>query len=163
MGGHAGGLEKPRARRWRTIFDAFEKADSSVAPHDVLRDAIRLANTRVRGLPIGEAGGGRPGSTVVAVLVHSGGTEVAHVGDSRVFLVQQGKIFQLTRDHSMVQEMVQAKILTPDQAAVHAAGRTRSPACASGSTIDVEVELRSPPVAHVGEGPRSSFCSDEAG
>ena len=38
--------------------------------------------------------------------MHAQGTEVAHVGDSRVYLVHEGQIFRVTRDHSIVQEMV---------------------------------------------------------
>jgi serine/threonine protein phosphatase PrpC len=156
MGGHVGGLEASTAAV-ASIFEAFDKAEPGAAPRDVLRDAIRLANARVRALTIGDASGGRPGSTVVAVLVHGGGTEVAHVGDSRVFLVQEGKIFQVTRDHSMVQEMVQAKLLTPDQAAAHPDANKITRAL--GIDDDVDVEVRSPAIAHVG-GDAFVLCSD---
>ncbi len=94
---------------------------------------------------------------MVAVLVHAGGTEVAHVGDSRVYLVQQGAVFQVTRDHSMVQEMVQAKILTPEQAAAHPDANKITRAL--GIDDDVEVEVRSPPIAHVA-GDAFVLCSD---
>ena len=140
-------------------MESFEKAAPGSAPRDVLADAIRLANVRVRGLSVtdAEAGGGRPGSTVVAVLVHSGGTEIAHVGDSRVYMVHQGQIFQVTRDHSMVQEMVEAKILTPDQAAVHPDANKITRAL--GIDDDVEVEVRPQAIAHVA-GDSFILCSD---
>ena len=93
---------------------------------------------------------GRPGSTVVAVLVNGGGTEIAHVGDSRVYLVHQGQIFQVTRDHSMVQEMVEAKILTRDQAAGHPDANKILRAL--GIAKDVDVELRPQTLAHVAAG-----------
>ena len=44
---------------------------------------------------------------------------IAHVGDSRVYLLREGKIRQVTRDHSMVADMVRKGLLTEDQAAVH--------------------------------------------
>jgi len=157
MGGHVGGREASTAAL-AAIFDAFEKAPPHSPPAQVLRDAIRVANIRVRALAVPEGGGGgRPGSTVVAVLVHTAGTEVAHVGDSRVFLVQQGQVFQLTRDHSMVQEMVAAKILTPDQAAVHPDANKITRAL--GIDDDVEVEVRAQAIAHVA-GDSFVLCSD---
>ena len=156
MGGHVGGREASSAAL-AAIFDAFAQAAPGLPPRDVLRDAIRLANVRVRTLAVPEGGGGRPGSTVVAVLVHAGGTEVAHVGDSRVFLVQQGQVFQVTRDHSMVQEMVAAKILTPDQAAAHPDANKITRAL--GIDDDVEVEVRAQAIAHVG-GDAFVLCSD---
>jgi protein phosphatase len=156
MGGHVGGREASTAAL-ASIVEAFEKAPPGSPPRDVLRDAIRMANVRVRGLVLSDPGGGRPGSTVVAVLVHAGGTEVAHVGDSRVYLVQQGQIFQITRDHSMVQEMVEAKILTPEQAAVHPDANKITRAL--GIDDDVEVEVRLQPVAHVA-GDAFILCSD---
>src|SRR6185312_2125897 len=105
MGGHVGGREASNAALAQ-IFEAFERAPLGTPPREVLRDAIRLANVRVRGLSVHDEGGagrrpsdegGRPGSTAVAILIHSQGTEVAHVGDSRAYLVHQGQIFQLTR------------------------------------------------------------------
>jgi protein phosphatase len=158
MGGHVGGREASNAAV-ATIFESFEKAAPGSAPRDVLRDAIRRANARVRGLVLSEpeAGGGRPGSTVVAVLVHSEGTELAHVGDSRVYLVHQGQISQVTRDHSMVQEMVEAKILTPEQAATHPDANKITRAL--GIDDDVDVELRPRPVYHVA-GDSFILCSD---
>jgi protein phosphatase len=156
MGGHVGGREASTAAL-ATIFEGFEKAPLTTPPREVLRDAIRLANVRVRGLALSDPGGGRPGSTVVSVLVHAGGTEVAHVGDSRVYLVQQGQIFQVTRDHSMVQEMVEAKILTPEQAAVHPDANKITRAL--GIDDDVQVEVRLQPIAHVA-GDAFILCSD---
>ena len=157
MGGHVGGREASTAAL-ATIFEAFEQAPPGSVPRDVLRDAIRLANVRVRGLAVSDRRrGGRPGSTVVAVLVHAGGTEVAHVGDSRVYLVQQGQIFQITRDHSMVQEMVEAKILTPEQAAMHPDANKITRAL--GIDDDVEVEVRHQPIAHLA-GDAFILCSD---
>jgi protein phosphatase len=160
MGGHVGGREASTAAL-ATIFEAFEKAPAGSAPRDVLRDAIRLANVRVRGLGVaseeGGGGGGRPGSTVVTVLVHAGGTEIAHVGDSRAYLVQAGQVFQLTRDHSMVQEMVEAKLLSPEQAAAHPDANKITRAL--GIDDDVQVDVRPQSFAHVA-GDTFVLCTD---
>ena len=42
------------------------------------------------------------------VLDHDGGVDVAHVGDSRAYVIRSGQIYPLTRDHSMVQAMIDA-------------------------------------------------------
>src|SRR5262249_3133738 len=118
MGGHAGGKEASELAV-RTVRDVFEHAQDGTAPRDVLGNAAREANRRVFGMTTPDEAdqGGRPGSTLVAVLVHPGGVEVAHVGDSRAYLVHAGQVFQLTKDHSMVQRMVDDGLLTPEQAA----------------------------------------------
>jgi protein phosphatase len=82
---------------------------------------------------------------------------VAHVGDSRVYLVQQGQVFQITRDHSMVQEMVDAKILSQAQAAEHPDANKITRAL--GIDDDVEVAVRPQPLAHVA-GDTFVLCSD---
>jgi protein phosphatase len=156
MGGHSGGREASNAALAR-IFEVFEQAPADAIPRELLRDAIHHANVRVRALGSEESLEGRPGSTVVAVLLHARGTEVAHAGDSRAYLIHEGQIFQLTRDHSMVQQMVDAHMLTPAQAAVHPDANKITRAL--GIDDDVEVELRAAPVPHVA-GDTFILCSD---
>ena len=105
MGGHASGREAAELAL-ATIFETFEHAPEGAAPQRVLRSAIEEASRRVFAMVSPEVSHGRPGSTVVAVLMHAHGTEVAHVGDSRAYLVHEGQIFRVTRDHSIVQELV---------------------------------------------------------
>jgi protein phosphatase len=56
------------------------------------------------------------GSTIVAALVRGNALVVAHVGDSRIYLVRHGEIRQLTHDHSLVAEQVRLGYITPEQA-----------------------------------------------
>src|SRR5258707_13124928 len=56
------------------------------------------------------------GSTVVAALVRGNSLAIAHVGDSRIYLVRQGTIQQLTQDHSLVMEQVRRGYITLEQA-----------------------------------------------
>lgn len=56
------------------------------------------------------------GTTVVAVLVDSKALTVAHVGDSRLYLLRGGRIERLTEDHSLVQDQVRHGLITPEQA-----------------------------------------------
>ena len=56
------------------------------------------------------------GTTVVVAMIVNESVYVAHVGDSRAYILTQGKLNQLTKDHSLVQEMVDSGKLTPDEA-----------------------------------------------
>lgn len=59
------------------------------------------------------------GTTCDVVIICSRKVHCAHVGDSRIYLIRDGSIRQLTEDHSMVQEMVNRGELTPEQAQHH--------------------------------------------
>ncbi len=165
MGGHEGGREASTLAL-ETIRRVFEEAASRVGagievdpttrPRELLREAVSLANRKVFELAQANAVG-HPGSTVVAILLHAGGTEIAHVGDSRCYRIHQGQIAQVTRDHSMVQELVDAQVLTPAQAAAHPDANKITRAL--GMAANVEVEVRSVPVAHVA-GDVFILCSD---
>lgn len=59
------------------------------------------------------------GTTVVCALVRGGLAQYVHVGDSRIYLFRNNKLLQLTKDHSMVQEMVEQGALTEEEAQNH--------------------------------------------
>ncbi len=156
MGGHAAGREAAELAV-ATIFATFDQAAEDAAPATVLRAAIEEASRRVYAMPTTEISLGRPGSTVVAVLMHAQGTEVAHVGDSRAYLVHEGQIFRVTRDHSIVQEMVDRGLLTLQQAAHHPDANRITRAL--GMAPEVEADVRPEPLHHV-TGDAFVLCSD---
>jgi protein phosphatase len=156
MGGHAGGREAAELAL-ETIFEAFDRSADATAPAHVLRAAIEEANRRVHVMRTSEVGFGRPGCTVVAALMHARGTEVAHVGDSRAYHVHEGQIFRLTRDHSLVQELLDRGLLTPMQAAHHPDANRITRAL--GMSPEVDVDLRPLPVHQV-PGDAFVLCSD---
>ena len=159
MGGHAGGREASHLAI-RVIQDAFTRADAAAVGRDVLAQAVREANRRIFTMttPLEEGGGGgRPGSTVVTALVHEDGIELAHVGDSRAYLVHAGQIFQLTKDHSMVQRLVDEGLLAPAEAARHP--EANKILRALGIAEEVDVEVRPQPAAY-SAGDVLVLCSD---
>ncbi|HMC32556.1 MAG TPA: Stp1/IreP family PP2C-type Ser/Thr phosphatase [Candidatus Angelobacter sp.] len=81
-----------------------------------LASAIQLANQSIfaAGQEQNEHNG--MGSTIVAALVRGNSLAIAHVGDSRIYLVRQGDIQQLTEDHSWVMEQVRMGHITREQA-----------------------------------------------
>jgi hypothetical protein len=89
--------------------------------------------------------------------MHGDGTEIAHVGDSRGYLIHGSEIFQVTKVHSMVQKLVDAQVLTPEQAAVHPeANRILR---ALGTAPEVDVEVRAQSISYVA-GDAVVLCSD---
>ena len=87
------------------------------ATEDMLWSAIELSNAEV----FARSGSGEEmmGTTVVCVVAKEGALHFAHVGDSRAYLFEDGKLRQITRDHSMVQELVDQGIITQEEAAHH--------------------------------------------
>jgi PPM family protein phosphatase len=81
-----------------------------------LASAIRLANRKVFEAASADEEHKGMGATAVAVWVEGQRMSVAHVGDSRAYLLRAGVLEQLTADHSLVAEKVRVGILTPQEA-----------------------------------------------
>ena len=80
------------------------------------------------------------GSTVVAGLFHGSKVTLAHVGDSRAYILGPDGIRQVTRDHSWVAEQVANGILSPSEARVHPFRNVITQALGNGGDLDVEVQ-----------------------
>ena len=80
------------------------------------------------------------GTTVTAALVdaRSGTVAVGHVGDSRAYLLRDGTLEQLTTDHSLVAELVQSGVLTPEEALRHPQRSAITRALGTEPSVDVE-------------------------
>jgi protein phosphatase len=139
MGGHYGGKEASRTAI-TTIFEMFEGMPLTTPPAQALKAAIEEAGRRVYLLGGPPENRTRPGSTVVAMLLHERGLDVAHVGDSRAYIIRSNQIYPLTRDHSMVQGMIDAGMLTEESAMGHPDSNKITRAL--GMRPDVDVELR---------------------
>src|SRR6059036_1413212 len=131
MGGHAAGEIASRiAVDSISEFILHMKEDDGTWPHaydehykrstNRLMAAVRLANTRVLEAMRKDARLRGMGTTVVACLADEDSTmSVAHVGDSRAYLIRDGELSRLTNDHSWVFEQVQAGMLTEAEAEKH--------------------------------------------
>ncbi|APR79580.1 Protein serine/threonine phosphatase PrpC, regulation of stationary phase [Minicystis rosea] len=139
MGGHYGGKEASRTAI-TTIFEMFDQLPLSMPPAQALKQSIEEAGRRVYRLGGPPENRTRPGSTVVAMLLHDRGLDVAHVGDSRAYIIRSNQIYPLTRDHSMVQGMIDAGMLTEETAMGHPDSNKITRAL--GMKPEVEVELR---------------------
>src|SRR5512145_1621566 len=87
MGGHYGGKEASRTAI-TTIFEVFEQTPPNTPAAQVLKASIEEAGRRVYRIGGPPENRARPGSTVVAMLLHDQGVDVAHVGDSRAYVIR---------------------------------------------------------------------------
>ena len=97
--------------------------NSLVTPSPIARslaNALRLANERIFAAGESELGHLRMGSTAVAAVVRGHSLAIGHVGDSRIYLVRQGSIQQLTQDHSLVMEQVRMGFISREEASTSA-------------------------------------------
>lgn len=115
MGGQAAG-EVASKMAVDILLNFFRDAGRNGHDAQSLAGAIQLANRTIHEAGVGDMGRLGMGSTVVAALVRGHSLAIGHVGDSRIYLVRQGAIQQLTQDHSLVMEQVRLGYITQEQA-----------------------------------------------
>ncbi len=120
MGGHARG-ELAAEIAVNTINNRFqvEARTALRRPKEFLDTAIQAAHRAIVAFADKNDMLECPRTTIVAVVIQHGKAVWAHVGDSRLYLFRAGRLATATSDHSRVQQMIDAGILTPAQAAVH--------------------------------------------
>jgi protein phosphatase len=122
MGGHAAGeIASKVAVDSINEFVCLTGGDEENISYDGnrLKTAIRYANRKVLEATKEKSEYEGMATTVAAVLVDGDAANLGHVGDSRVYLVRDGEITQLTSDHSWVNEQIQSGVISPDQARTH--------------------------------------------
>jgi len=127
MGGHRGGEMASAitvSTVLKTVTDKTKKINTgdtdeetgfsteSVAVHE----AVTLANKNVHDSSEANAQYRGMGTTVVVVMFYDNRFTVAHVGDSRLYRLRDGELEQITRDHSLMQELIDRGFYTPEQA-----------------------------------------------
>jgi protein phosphatase len=106
-----------------------------------LKTSIRFANQKLLDHAKSSVGCEGMATTVVAVLVEGSVAEVAHVGDSRVYLIRGGQINRITSDHSWVNEQVLSGVIDSEQARNHPLRNVVTRAL--GGRPDLEVDVQS--------------------
>jgi PPM family protein phosphatase len=107
-------------------------------PEESLQEIMEMAVQKAHQAILKQAPGG--GSTMTGVLALGEQLTIAHVGDSRAYLVHQGgDLEQLTRDHSLVKRLVELGQITTDEAAVHPQRNVLYRALGQGEPIDAEI------------------------
>lgn len=153
MGGHNAG-EVASRQAIESIVDYIRSADSEDATgpfpqepglstlESKLVTGIKIANRDVCNLSLEHQEYSGMGTTLVAMLVDLDARQlvIAHVGDSRCYVLRGGSMEQLTLDHSWVSEQLQKKIITPEEAKNHRWKNVITRAL--GNKLDVEVDVQ---------------------
>jgi len=159
MGGHQAGDVASQI----TIREVIKHVRTTVGedPRERLYIGIEKAHTAVR-THAASAGTLDMGCTVVACFVQDGEVHVAHVGDSRLYLIREGRVSWVTRDHTRVRFLVDAGLLSEADAVDHPEGNviTRAvghdPADLDGGFV---VDVRNIPIRLL-DGDTLLLCSD---
>jgi serine/threonine protein phosphatase PrpC len=156
MGGHAGG-SKAAELTIRGLEKSLTEASKNLPVEEAIHNAFKKTNRDV----YDQAHMGDPttegmGSTAVMLLIFNQIAKIAHVGDSRAYLYRKGKLSQLTKDHTQVQRMVDAGMLTPEQARNHPSASILDRAI--GNRPNVTIDISSDLILKNGDG--ILLCSD---
>jgi protein phosphatase len=150
MGGYRDGHEASQVSL-TTLYEQFYSA-----PITSLPDAIQSANMAVRRLSMQSDRDARMGTTLVAALFRGDSVLVAHVGDSRAYLVRQAVIQQVTSDHSIVQEQVHSGQITREQADASRGKNVITRSIGNQSAVQVDYT----PISGLQAGDTLVLCSD---
>jgi protein phosphatase len=148
MGGHAAGEVASRL-----AVESLSKSGLDETSADgAIRQAISIANRTVYDTATGTRNG--MGTTCVLLLIGNGTAHLANVGDSRIYLLREGELRQMTRDHTIVAEMLDQGLITSEDA-LRDAGSAITRAIGGDAAVDPDVV--SLPVQ---DGDRFLLCSD---
>ena len=124
MGGHKAG-DFASSFAVQTLLQTI-KDDTNRNPVTIIRNAVENANRKVLEEAKAHEEMTGMGTTMVVVTVVEDYAYVANVGDSRLYLMED-KILQITKDHSLVQEMVRRGLLTKEDAKTHPSSHMNHP------------------------------------
>lgn len=150
MGGHEGG-EVASAM----VVDALQAVSNFTTAHafrDAAAHALIDANSKLVDMAVQR---GTMGSTVVSFLAHERHYACLWAGDSRAYLYRGGALKRLTRDHSLVQEMVDAGAISEEAARNHPRSNVITRAVGAGEQLEVESVFGA-----IQLGDRYLLCSD---
>ena len=137
--------------------DALKRLETDGIPAgdllNLLEDAVEQAKQAVSGVagPVSSP----KGTTLTAMLWTGSRLALVHVGDSRIYLLREGALFQITHDHTMVQSMVDEGRLSPEEAASHPQRSLLIRALGRGADATVDMRLHD-----AQRGDRYLLCSD---
>lgn len=119
MGGNKGGFRASRLAV-ETIKEEFDKIKGvNYDPKIVLKEAMLQADLKMKKESAENVELKEMGSTAVILLILDGQAYTAHIGDSRIYMIREGNIHQITKDHSLVQQMIDGGIITAERAKDH--------------------------------------------
>ncbi|MCI1721565.1 MAG: Stp1/IreP family PP2C-type Ser/Thr phosphatase [Lachnospiraceae bacterium] len=153
MGGHnAGDFASKFAVR--TIKESIENSREK-NPVKLIGDAIRLANSGILEKAAEHEEMAGMGTTVVVTTIIDQYAYTANVGDSRLYVLEDGELRQITQDHSLVQEMVRLGELSAEEARNHPDKHIITRALGAAPTVEIDFfDFKAPPESEI------LMCSD---
>ena len=150
MGGHAAGEVASSIAVETIAKTAPQSADAAR-----LAAAVEAANAAVIEAALNGLGKPGMGCTATCAYIENDTLAIAHVGDSRAYLLHEGTLIRVTRDHSYVEELVDAGEITADEASVHPNRSVITRALGSDPAMYADHFT-----LHIEEGDRLILCSD---
>lgn len=140
MGGHAAG-EVASEMAVQIVARALLQLESVVQPDAVDRTAqsLRDANRAIYDRMLAENDKQGMGTTASVLLMSDGRYLIGQIGDSRIYMLRDGALIQLTKDHSYVQEQVDAGLLTPEQARYHPYSNVITRCVGAGESVEPDL------------------------
>lgn len=117
MGGHTGGKQASSIAVETINHTFFRSGLFNIG--DALKEAIIQANSKIYETASKTAELARMGTTCTTMVIQDNTGTIGHVGDSRIYKIENGNIEQLTEDHTQVQAMLKEGVLTPEEAKVY--------------------------------------------
>ncbi len=155
MGGHlAGEVASATALEPVTGLDGRVFADGETAVN-ALEDAVVEANRLVSTKAASDASYRGMGTTLTVALFEGQRVHIGHVGDSRAYLLRDGQLTQITRDHTLVQHLIDEGQITPEEAATHPQRSIVTRAIGVSGEIEVDAHT-----LDIEEGDAILLCSD---
>ena len=105
-----------------TVIDALRPLETAESAGDLLNalsDAVTAATSALRVRTASDPEFAGSGTTLTAMVWSGSRLALVHIGDTRAYLLRDGGLFQITHDHSVVQSLIDAGRLTPEEAASH--------------------------------------------
>jgi protein phosphatase len=140
VGGHAHGEVASRIAV-ETLLAGFPKAPAGESHTTLLERLVKSANSQIieAGHTAGATSGSNMATTVVACALRYDRAAVAHVGDSRCYLVRHGKAHIITRDHTVVNEQVRLGVINAKEAAESASRHLLNRSLGNDLFVNVDV------------------------
>lgn len=124
----------------KKIEKCYNRRMTDFSIENLLLSAITTANVSIYDRAVADESLSGMGTTVVACVVKNSVACIAHVGDSRAYFISDGKITQITRDHSLVQEMLDSGQITKEEFAHHPNKNIITRALGIHEEVDIEFD-----------------------
>jgi serine/threonine protein phosphatase PrpC len=122
----------------RLAAAALKESRADAGGEDRIQDLIQEANRRVYARSSTDPNTSGMGTTITVALVENGNVAFGHVGDSRAYLIRDGRMEQVTEDHSLVNELMKSGKLSREEAETHPQRSVITRALGTDPDVDVD-------------------------